>query len=49
MRNKVMDEKVKYAFNRLYQLVEQKLRQESGAAISSSEWAMDFQLFLPEI
>lgn len=35
--------------NRLYTLVEQKLRQESGAAISSSEWAMDFQLFLPQV
>lgn len=49
MRNEIKDEKVSYAFKRLYQLVEQKLRQESGAAISSSERAMDFQLFLPEI
>ena len=48
LRNEVKDEKVAYAMNRLYQLVEQKLRQESGAAISSSEWAMDFRMFLPQ-
>ena len=48
MRNKVKDEEVYHAFNELYQMVEKKLRSESGAAISSSERAMDFQLFLPE-
>ena len=48
LRNEIKDEEVSYAMNRLYQLVEQKLREESGAAISSSEWAMDFQLFLPQ-
>ena len=48
MRNKVKDEDVYYALNELYQMVERKLRKESGAAISSSEWLMDFQLFLPE-
>lgn len=48
IRNKVKDEEVHHAFNELYQMVEKKLRSESGAAISSSERAMDFQLFLPE-
>lgn len=48
IRNKVKDEEVYHAFNELYQMVEKKLRAESGAAISSSERAMDFQLFLPE-
>lgn len=48
IRNEVKDERVAHAMNRLYTLVEQKLRKESGAAISSSEWAMDFQLFLPQ-
>lgn len=49
MSNKVKDPEVYQAFTELYQMVEQKLRKESGAAISSSEWAMDFQLFLPEV
>lgn len=48
LRNEIKDEEVSYAMNRLYQIVEQKLREESWAAISSSEWAMDFQLFLPQ-
>lgn len=49
IRNNVKDETIAYAMNRLYQMVEQKLRKESGAAINSSERAMDFQLFLPMI
>lgn len=47
LNNEIKDEKVYYAFNRLYSLVEKKLRAESGAAINSSEWAMNFKLFLP--
>ena len=35
------------ALNKLYLLVEMKLRKESGAAISSAEWSTNFSLMLP--
>lgn len=44
---KGLSTKSKKALNRLQLLVEWKLRQESGAAISSSEWMSNFAMMVP--
>ena len=36
------------ALNRFLRLIEQKLRKESGAAISSSEWYSNFNMMIPQ-
>jgi len=43
-----LSEKSKIALNGFYTLIEQKLRYESGAAISSSEWLSNFQMMIPQ-
>lgn len=45
--NKSLSTKAKKALNRLYLLVEMKLRNESWAAISSSEWMNNFKNMIP--
>lgn len=45
--NKNLSTKAKNALNRLQLLVEMKLRNESGAAISSSEWMTNFNNMIP--
>ena len=48
MTKKSLRPQAKIALNKLYMLVEMKLRKESGAAISSSEWYSNFQMMLPQ-
>lgn len=45
---KNIDPQSQVALNKLYLLVEMKLRKESGAAISSSEWMSNFEMMLPQ-
>lgn len=45
---KSLNSQSQIALNKLYMLVEMKLRKESGAAISSSEWLSNFQMMLPQ-
>lgn len=44
---KGVDSQSQIALNKLLYLVEKKLRKESGAAISSSEWKSNFEMMLP--
>lgn len=48
MTKKSLSPQSQIALNKLYMLVEMKLRKESGAAISSSEWYSNFQMMLPQ-
>ena len=45
---KNIDPQSQIALNKLYLMVEMKLRKESGAAISSSEWMSNFEMMLPQ-
>ena len=44
----ITDQKVLQVANRFQRLIELKLRKESGAAISSSEWKSNFSNLLPQ-
>ena len=48
MSKKSLNTQSQIALNQLYMLVEMKLRNESGAAISSSEWYSNFNMMLPQ-
>ena len=47
--DKNLTAKQKNALNKLFLMVESKLRNESGAAISSSEWSNNFSVMIPEL
>lgn len=49
IRNELKDEELSYAFDRFRRLIEKKLRKESWAAISQSEWNSNFDMYLPAI
>ena len=48
-RNKLKDEDIAYSMDRFHRLIEKKLRKESGAAISQSEWNSNFDMYLPAV
>lgn len=47
VKKRWVDDPTQIALNKLYTMVEKKLRQESWAAISSSEWLSNFNNYLP--
>lgn len=49
IRNQVKDEDYAYGIYRLLRLIEQQLREESWAAINSSEWKWKFMRYLPQV
>jgi hypothetical protein len=49
VRNKLKDEDIAYWMDRLRRLIEKKLRKESWAAISMSEWNSNFDMYLPNV
>lgn len=49
IRNKLKDEDIAYWMDRLRRLIEKKLRRESWAAISQSEWNSNFDMYLPNV
>lgn len=48
-RNKLKDEDIAYAMDRFHRLIEKKLRKESWAAISQTEWNSNFDMYLPNV
>ena len=48
MQKKNIPVNAQIALNKLQRLVELKLRKESGAAISSSEWSSNFAMMIPD-
>jgi hypothetical protein len=48
IRNKIKDDNYAHAVNRLFRLIEVKLREESWAAINSAEWKSQFMRYLPQ-
>lgn len=49
IRNELKDEDIAYWMDRLRRLIEKKLRKESWAAISMSEWNSNFDMYLPNV
>lgn len=48
-RNVLKDEEIAYWIDRFHRLIEKKLRKESWAAISQSEWNSNFDMYLPQV